>query len=144
METVEANLEGRLVNQHLVARLCSLFAWLALMLACLGVYGVQSWRLNRRRRELGVRLALGADPAALFRLVIVESLGLTAAGVIAGAIVALFAVRLLRAQLFGLSPVAPRVFGLGILAVLITAVAASALPAIRAARTDAAVALRCD
>ncbi|HXE31176.1 MAG TPA: ADOP family duplicated permease [Terriglobales bacterium] len=144
METVEANLEGRLVNQHLIARLYGLFAWLALMLACLGMYGVQSWRLNRRRRELGVRLALGADPAALFRLVIVESLGLTAAGVITGAIVALFAVRLLRAQLFGLSPVAPRVFGLGVLAVLITAVAASALPAIRAARTDAAVALRCD
>ncbi|MGH9487031.1 MAG: ADOP family duplicated permease [Terriglobales bacterium] len=144
LETVEAHLEMSLANQYLIARLCSLFALLALALACLGLYGVQAWRLNRRRRELGIRLALGADPTALFRLVIFEALGVTAAGVIGGLVAAVFAVRLLRAELFGLSPVAPGVFALGALAVLVTSLAASLLPALRAARTDAAIALRCD
>jgi predicted permease len=118
------------------------FALVALILAATGIYGVLAASVAERTCEMGVRAALGASPAAILRLVAGEGMTLTALGVVAGFAGAVAASRALVALLFGVSPLDAITFAGTIVLLLAVAAAASAVPAWRAARVDAADALR--
>jgi len=124
-----------------VAFLCT-FGGLALLLAAIGLYGVMSYAVSQSRRELGLRMALGAAASDILRLVISQGLVLTIAGIVLGAGVALGLARLLGYLLYKVSPRDPLAFGLALVVMTLTALAACFLPAWRATRTDPVGALR--
>ena len=129
-------------QERIVAMLSGLFGGLALLIAALGLYGVTSYTVNRRFTEIGIRMALGAQRVHVLRLILGQSLALTAIGIGLGLAGASAVTRYLRAMLFGLTPLDPGTF-IGV-AVLFAAVAAVAtwIPARRATRVDPLVALR--
>jgi hypothetical protein len=116
--------------------LLGIFASLALVLATLGLHAVIAYSVSQRTREIGIRIALGAEARRVARLVIGEGLTLGIAGTIAGCIAALAATRLLRAMLFGVQPHDPATLAVVGLGLLVVSVIASALPAWRAMRID--------
>jgi ABC-type antimicrobial peptide transport system permease subunit len=119
-------------------------AGLALLLAAVGVYGVVSYSVAQRTREMGVRLALGAAPAAARRLVVRESMTLCAIGVVIGTLCALALGRVAQSVLFGVTPYDPVTYSV-VLAVMVGTVAVACwLPAVRAAGVNPIVALRID
>jgi hypothetical protein len=118
------------------------FAALALGLAAVGLYGVLSYGVSQRRRELGVRAALGAAKIDLIALVVREGLITTTAGLVAGLAAAAALTRLMQAVLFGVTPLDAVSFAAAPLVLLPVAACASLVPALRAARIDPAVALR--
>ena len=131
-------------SRRLTLTLLSVFGMVALVMAGLGVYGVMSYAVAQRTKELGVRRALGADQAGLVRMVVGDAARLALAGVVVGALAAVGAGQALASLLYGVSPTQPLAFGL-VAAVLIgVAATAALLPALRAARTDPMVALRAD
>jgi ABC-type antimicrobial peptide transport system permease subunit len=115
---------------------------LALLLATIGLYGVMSYAVSQSTRELGLRMALGADASNLLRLVISRGLALTAGGVLLGGVVALALTRWLGNLLYKVSPYDPLAFGSAFVVMTMAALAACFLPAWRATRTDPARALR--
>jgi putative ABC transport system permease protein len=112
------------------------------LLAAIGLYGVMSYAVSQSTRELGLRMALGADPSNLLRLVLSRGLTLTGAGLALGLAVALGLTRLLGRLLYKVGPHDPLAFGSAFLVMIVAALAASLLPAWRATRTDPARALR--
>jgi putative ABC transport system permease protein len=122
--------------------LLAAFAGAALLLAAVGIYGVMSHSVARRRHEIGIRMALGARPGELVRLVVSQALGVALAGVAAGVVAALLLTRFLSRVLYGVAPTDPAVFALVPVFLGAVALLASALPARRAAKVDPAVALR--
>ena len=124
------------------ATLLGAFGLLALALAGVGLYGVLAYAVARRQRELGIRLAVGAHPARLLRLVVGRGLRLLAVGLVAGLAVAAAATRLLSGALHGVSALDPVAFGAAAGILLLAGAAANVIPAARAARTDPAVVLR--
>ncbi len=134
------------IDQSLMSRrtpmlLAVLFGAIALFLAAVGIYGVLAYQVSQRRRELGIRLALGSDASRIFRLVVHEGLLLLVAGLAAGFIGAIAIRRAMEAQLFGVRPMEPAVLAsvAGLLAIV--ALTACAVPARRAARIDPLIAL---
>jgi putative ABC transport system permease protein len=118
------------------------FAAVALLLAALGIFGVLSYAVTQRQREIGIRVALGAHPQDVLRMVLGNAAGLVGAGVLAGLASALALSRTMTSLLFDLSPTDP-VTLLGVAALLAAvALLASYLPARRATRVDPLVALR--
>jgi predicted permease len=122
--------------------LVSAFAAVALLLAVAGVYGVIAYAVSRRTSEIGVRMAMGAAAGDILRLVMGEGLRLAAAGIAIGCALAAAVAQLLRGMLFGVGPADPLVFAIVPIALLATAAAATAVPALRAARVDPIQALR--
>ena len=120
------------------------FALLALALASVGLYGVLSYGVSQRRRELGVRAALGASRPSLVGLVIREGLAVAAIGLASGLAGAALLTRLLQGVLFGITPLDPVSFLAAPIVLIPVALVACALPALRAASTDPAEALRCE
>jgi putative ABC transport system permease protein len=119
-----------------------LFAGLALVLAVIGIYGVISYLVTQRTREIGVRMAVGAQRGDVVLMIVRQGLTLTLVGVALGVVASLAAVRTLNRLLFGVSPTDPLTF-VAVVAILSTvAVAASYVPALRASRIDPVVALR--
>jgi putative ABC transport system permease protein len=118
------------------------FASLALALASLGLYSVLSYGVSQRRREIGVRAALGADRRAIVGLVLREGVGVTAIGLAIGLAGAAALTRLMQAALFGVAPLDPASFALAPALLGIVALSAALVPAWRAARIDPAQALR--
>jgi ABC-type antimicrobial peptide transport system permease subunit len=106
------------------------------------LYGVMSYTVSQSARELGLRMALGADARNLMRLVMSQGLALTLAGVVVGAAAALGLTRLITTMLYKVSPRDPLVFGSAFVVMMIASLAASFLPAWRATRTDPVRALR--
>jgi len=122
--------------------LLGVFGALALILAVIGLYGVMSYSVFQRRRELGLRMALGAGESDLLRLVLSQGLTLTAGGIALGAVAALGWARLIGNLLYQVSPRDPQAFGSALLAMAIASMAACLLPALRGMRTNPIVALR--
>ncbi|MBR9989043.1 MAG: FtsX-like permease family protein [Gemmatimonadetes bacterium] len=119
-------------------------AVMALFLSAVGLYGVIAYLVGRRRAEIGVRMALGARVSQVVRLVMVQSVGLAAIGVVAGVVAALTTTRALESMLFEVQPGDVRILLLVSAILLFVAVLASLVPARRAARTDPSEALRAD
>jgi putative ABC transport system permease protein len=124
------------------ARVFGAFALVALTLSALGLYGLLAYSVSRRTREIGIRVALGADRHDVRRLVLREGLALTGGGIAIGLAAAGLASRSLRSLLFGVGSADAATFAAGPVVLAATAVAAALLPARRAARVDPAVALR--
>ncbi len=129
-------------QERLIARLASLFGLLALALACIGLYGVLSYGVTRRVREIGIRMALGAARSGILRMVLREALLLAGLGVAVGIPCALAANHLLTSMLFGLKPTNPVVLSAVMLFLLLVAMAAACFPAQKASAVDPMVALR--
>jgi hypothetical protein len=140
-----ATIQSRvLARDRFLALLTGLFAAVALSVAAGGVYGVLSYAAAARRREMGVRLALGAQPTAVLRLMLGHGIRLAAAGLALGLIGAIAASRLLASTLFGVRPADPVVLAGVLVTLLGAALVAGLLPALRAASVHPSEALRAD
>jgi putative ABC transport system permease protein len=122
--------------------LLGIFGGLGFALAIVGVYGVMSYVVSQQTREIGIRMALGADRQKVLRMVIVHGLKLTLTGVVIGVGVSLALTRFMRSQLLGVSATDPVTFGGVAILLVVVAVAACFIPARRAMRIDPMVALR--
>jgi predicted permease len=137
-------LEASLVRDRVVAMLSGFFGVLALLLATLGLYGVMAFVVSRRTSEIGIRMALGAERAAILKMILKEALALVALGLVAGTALALALAHTVRSLVFGLEPHDPLTLGIAGLVLGLVGVGASLVPARRAARLDPVVALRCE
>jgi putative ABC transport system permease protein len=137
-------IERAAAPHRLAAQLLGVFAVAALLLAALGIYGVVSYGVSRREREIGVRMALGAKAADVLRMVLREGLRLSVAGVALGGLLSLALARLLGNFLYGVSATDPVTYALAGFGLALVAAAASWLPARRATRVDPALALRAE
>jgi predicted permease len=144
LQTLEDVMAGELVPQRFGSALLSLFAVLSLALATIGVYAVVSAAVALRRREMGVRMALGAQPGQLSRLVLRQTAAPLVAGLAAGLPLAFGAARLLSRFLYGIASGDVPTFAGAVLLLAISGLAAAGLPARRAARVDPVEALRND
>ena len=142
VSTLSEQVSRELNQESVIATLAVLFAFIALVLSCLGVYGLMSYAIQRRTNEIGVRMALGARRAAVIRMMVRESLVQGFAGIIIGIPIALAAFRLVANQLYGVSANDPRYFAGAALVLLLCLMMAGYLPARRASRVDPLLALR--
>ncbi len=131
-----------LLRERLMATLSGFFGALAAALAVIGLYGVISYMVARRTNEIGIRMALGADGGGIVRLILREALLLLGIGLVVGAGLALAAARTASSMLFGLKPYDPATLAFAIATLALVAIAASYIPARRAAGVDPMVALR--
>jgi ABC-type antimicrobial peptide transport system permease subunit len=135
-------IDGELVSERVTAMLSSFFAALALLLASIGLYGLMSYAVTRRTREIGIRVAVGAQRENVLWLVLRETLALALLGIAIGIPCALAASRLIAGMLFGLSSNDPSTTVAISLLLLAVAVLAGYLPARKASAIDPIVALR--
>ena len=131
-----------LVQERLVTWLSTAFGLLATLLAALGLYGVLTFSVARRTREIGIRVALGAQRRDVFKLIISHGMILVAAGVVLGLAASIAISRLIATLLFGIAPTNAPTFVLAALGLLLVALLACYLPARRATKVDPLVALR--
>ena len=139
---LDQRLNRGLINDRLIANLTSAFGLVALLLACLGLYGTISYNVARRIAELGLRMALGADRKNVLWLVIREAIVLVAIGAVLGLPLAFAAGRSLVSMLHGVDPVDPLSYAQATVLLLFVAGLAAYVPAYRASRIDPMVALR--
>ncbi|HKY04164.1 MAG TPA: FtsX-like permease family protein, partial [Blastocatellia bacterium] len=142
VRTMEQLLAASLVQPRFRTTLITVFALLALILASIGIYGVISYTVTQRTREIGIRMAMGARPKDVMRLLLKQAMLLTSAGVGVGLVAALALTRLMESLLFRVTATDPVTFILIALALAGVALAACYLPARRATRVDPMVALR--
>ena len=143
ISAVSTDINNTLAATRLASTLISIFGVVALLLASIGLYGVMAWMVSHRTREVGIRMALGARPGDVLKLVLKQGLVLTLAGVVIGLLAALAVTRLIDTQqLYGVSATDP--FTFAVIALLLTAVSLLAcyLPARRATKVDPLTALR--
>ena len=142
IRTVRHQLEGSLSNHIALAKLSAFFAGLALLLACIGLYGIMSYTVAGRTREIGLRMALGAQRINVLQLVLREGMILVVVGLAVGIPLALISSRLLSSMLYGLRSTDP-ISLLGVMAILAAvATLAGYIPARRATKVDPMIALR--
>jgi ABC-type antimicrobial peptide transport system permease subunit len=144
VRTMDGQLDAALVRERLLAVLSSGISALALLLACVGLYGTLSYSVVRRAREIGVRMALGAARRTVVRQILRQSLVMAIVGTILGGVVSLWASRLLSTFLFELSPRDPATLTAVVALLLVTACAAGFIPAHRAASLDPARVLKAE
>jgi putative ABC transport system permease protein len=142
MKTLEAQLDETLLNDHLIALLSGGFGLLATVLASVGLYGVMAFVVARRRKELGLRLALGADPGKVLWLVMKEVVVLLLIGLAIGVPAALGLGQYVSSQLYGIEPNDPWIAGATVALLASVSAVAGMIPARRASRIDPILALR--
>jgi predicted permease len=142
--TQAAQFDESYVTPRLFARLATCFGVLAVVLVATGLYGTLVYRVQRRRNEIGVRMALGAGRAGVSLMVLRESLAVTAVGVVVGLPLSLAIAHLLRSQLYQLSYLDPGSFASAVAMTLVVAVSAAILPARKASSINPMEALRCE
>ena len=137
-------IDAQLAEQKLITRALIAFAAVALLLASIGIHGLVAFSVAQRTREIGIRMALGADASSVLVLVTQRGLWLAAAGIVIGLGGSLALTRVLRALLYGTSPTEPLVFCGSALLLATVVLVASYVPARRATRVDPMIALRVD
>ena len=142
VRTQTEQIDQLLFQERLMSRLSSFFGALALVLACIGLYGLLSYEVARRTRELGIRMALGAQPRDLLRLVVGQGILLVIAGAVIGIAAAMGVTRFISAMLYGINADDPSTFAAVTILFTLVALAACYVPARRAMRVDPMVALR--
>jgi predicted permease len=140
--TMHEQIRDRLNQDRLIAQLVSFFGALALILACIGLYGVMAHGVARRTNEIGIRMALGAKGGNIAWMVLRETLLLVVAGLALGIPAALLSARLIATQLFGMSPTDPLTLIAAAIVLTVVALLAGYIPARRASRVDPLTALR--
>ena len=142
MKTMDAQVGESVFVERMVAVLSVAFGALATLLAAVGLYGVMAYAVTRRTREIGIRMALGAERGRVLRMVLSEVAVMAGAGVALGLVAAFYATRKVQSQLFGLSPSDPVTLGAATVVLLAVAMMAGFGPARRATTIDPNVALR--
>jgi predicted permease len=140
--TMDQHLATSLMPARVGAMLASAFGVLGTLLAAIGLYGVVAFSVTRRTREIGVRMALGANPGGVLAMVMGQGFAIVGIGLVAGALLAAGAATALRGVLYGITPFDPVAWGLAIAAMIMAAALANFLPARRAMRVDPMTALR--
>lgn len=143
-KTMVEHLSLPLLPARIAAALFGSFGMLALALAAIGLYGVMSFGVSKRTREIGIRLALGARSADVLRMIVLQGMTLTIIGMVIGLLLAFGLTRLMKSLLFGVSATDPLTFIVIVILLSLAALLACFLPARRAARTDPMTALRCE
>jgi putative ABC transport system permease protein len=144
LRTMNEVVEATLARPRVIATLLTTFALLALALAGVGVYGVMAYSVAQRTREIGVRMALGATPQSVFRLVLSEGLRFVVIGVAAGLVAAGALTRLVETLLYDTPPLDPLTFALTALVLMLVAAVASFVPARRGTNVAPVEALRAE
>jgi len=144
LRTQSDSIDRLLFNERLVARLLGFFSALGLVLACIGLYGLLSYEVERRTREIGIRTALGAQRSSIWLIVVRHGIILVAVGALAGCGAAFGVTRLLTSLLYDVRPSDPTTFVVTAGLLLIVGILACSLPARRATRVDPMAALRCE
>ena len=142
--TLDNVVERALLRERIIAMLATFFGLLALVLVSIGVYGLMSYAVAQRRREIGIRMALGADARSVIRTVVQEGVIITLVGVAGGLAGTLVTVRLVKSLLFGVSAHDSITLAAGPATLIGVAIIACLLPAVRAARVDPMVTLRAE
>jgi macrolide transport system ATP-binding/permease protein len=142
VRTQQAEIDNQVRQETILAELCSAFAVLALTIACVGLYGTISYSVARRSGEIGIRMALGAQPRPVLWMVLREVLVLAAVGLAISVPIALGTSRFVESFLFGMKPNDPLALGLAVMLLLLAALLAGGVPARRAAQIDPMTALR--
>ncbi|HEX5235642.1 MAG TPA: FtsX-like permease family protein [Silvibacterium sp.] len=142
IRTQEEQIDESLHAERLFAFLTSGFGLLALVLACIGIYGIMAYTVARRTNEIGIRLALGAQVGQVMRMMLREALWLAFGGVVVGAAITLLLTRSVQSMLFGLKPDDPLTLASAALLLLAVALLASFDPARAASRVNPIEALR--
>jgi ABC-type antimicrobial peptide transport system permease subunit len=144
VRTVQEHMQMSVFIAKMASTLLGLFGALALLLAVVGLYSVVAYSVSQRTREIGIRLALGAERGEILRMVLRQGMTLTVVGLAIGLTLAVVAAQALESQLLGLSPSDPVSFGGTTFVLLAVALVACALPARRASGLDPLAALRRD
>jgi ABC-type antimicrobial peptide transport system permease subunit len=139
---MQEQIDDNLTAERVVAILASSFGVLAILMAAVGLYGVLAYSTAQRTREIGIRIALGADRTSVVRMVLVEVLWLAGISIVVALPASLLLTHAVRSQLFGISSSDPLTLIVVTVLVAATALASALLPARRAAKTDPIVALR--
>lgn len=142
LRTTQTQISNSLTTERMIASLSTVFGFLATLLAVIGLYGVMSYTVAQRTREIGIRMALGAEQGRVVWMVMHEVLRLIGIGVVAGIPAALALTQVVQSQLFGLTGHDPRTLAIATVALTIVACAAGYIPALRASRLDPMKALR--
>ncbi|MGA9670592.1 MAG: FtsX-like permease family protein, partial [Terracidiphilus sp.] len=140
--TMDERLDQSVAQPRLNMALMAVFALIALLLACVGIYGVVSWSVAQRVQEIGVRMALGATRGQILQLFVRRAVLATMVGLLGGTLAALALARLLRSQLYGVAPGDPRVYAVSIAMLLLPILLATIRPALHAASINPVDALR--
>ena len=140
--TMQDVLDDTLSERRFSSALLSIFGGLGILLACIGIYGALTFIVIQRTREIGIRMALGADRNGVLRMVLSQGLLLVFSGIVIGLIAGVGLARVLHSLLFGMSPSDPATYGWALLVVSVVAIAACYIPARRATKIDPGVALR--
>ena len=142
VHTMAEEAEISMAGERSTAALASLFGGIASLIVGVGIYGLLAYVVAQRRREIGIRMALGAQPTQIGKMIARQTLAMTAAGTICGLGAALAAGHAIRSLLYGISPQDPKSLIAAVIFVALTAAAGTVLPAVRAAHVDPMVALR--
>jgi ABC-type antimicrobial peptide transport system permease subunit len=139
---MEVHIQDDIYTDRLIAMLSGAFGLLATLLAAIGLYGVIAHSVTRRTAEIGVRMALGAQPAVVLRMILVEAGRMAGAGIVIGLIAAFAVSHYVESQLYGMKAADPTVFAIGAVLLAVVAVAAALVPGWRASRIEPVVALK--
>ena len=144
VESMQHTVDQTIARERVTAQLLLFFAMAALLLVAVGVYGLFAGEVSRRRREIGVRMALGETATGVVRSMLARALLRTTAGVVAGGLIAFLASRLLQAVLFGIAPTDPVSYIAAAVVVIATALGATLVPALQASAVAPSEALRAE